>query len=71
MDLPALYNTKTVAEYLQVSPHTVRQLHRNGELKGFKIGNQLKFREEDILKYMEEAEKKSGSIHFSRFHPVK
>lgn len=51
--LPKLYNTKEVANYLKVSENYVRELLRNGILKGHFVSRKWLVTEEDLLLYLE------------------
>ncbi|MBD3341417.1 MAG: helix-turn-helix domain-containing protein [Candidatus Lokiarchaeota archaeon] len=42
-----------VAEFFKVNTVTVRRQTKRGELPGFKIGNQWRFRESDIQKFID------------------
>ncbi len=51
-DLPNILKTRDVAILLDLSPDTVNDMARKGILKGYKSGNQWRFRKKDIEKYM-------------------
>jgi excisionase family DNA binding protein len=42
-----------VAEYLRLSKNTVYNLSRNGKIPAIRVGNQWRFRMEDIDKWLE------------------
>ena len=42
-----------VAEFFNIKPVTVRRKTERGELPGFRIGNQWRFRESDIEKFID------------------
>ena len=48
-----VFNTKEAGERLRVSESTVRRLFRGQQLKGLKVGRGLRFREEEILSFIE------------------
>ena len=47
-----LLSTKKVAEYLDISPLTVRRKVRNGEIPSIKIGHQLRFDKQQIDRWL-------------------
>jgi excisionase family DNA binding protein len=51
-----LYTVEQVAEKFEVHPETVRKLARSGELSGKKIGNSWRFSDEDLKKFLDNAE---------------
>lgn len=51
-DLPNILKTRDVAILLDLSPDTVNDLARKGILKGYKSGNQWRFRKKDVEKYL-------------------
>ena len=50
--LPAILNTKTIAELLDVHPNTVTGLLDRGKLKGFKVGRVWRVHRRDFLRYI-------------------
>ena len=48
----ALYTTETLAEYLQVSPHTVRREREAGRLPFVRIRDLIRYRPEDVEAYL-------------------
>lgn len=48
----ALYTTETLAEYLQVSPHTVRREREAGRLPFVRIRDLVRYRPEDVEAYL-------------------
>jgi len=48
-----VYTIREIAEYLKCSTRKIHRLIARGELKGFKIGNQRRFKGEEILQYIE------------------
>jgi len=51
---PVLLTVKQVAQILQWNPFTVVKKAEKGELPGFKMGREWRFREEDIGRWIEE-----------------
>jgi excisionase family DNA binding protein len=51
--LPAILKTRDLAILLDVSPDTVNDLARRGLVKGYKSGNQWRFRRKDVERYIE------------------
>lgn len=49
-----LYTTEEVAEILRVSPRTIRREREEGNLNYIRIRGQIRYREVDIKKYLEE-----------------
>ncbi|MFC1928921.1 response regulator [Chloroflexota bacterium] len=47
-----LLSTKKVAEYLDISPLTVRRKVKNGEIPSIKIGHQLRFDKQQIDRWL-------------------
>lgn len=47
-----VYTVEQVAEILQVSVQTVRNLIKRKELKAFRVGSQLRVKKEDLDRYM-------------------
>lgn len=48
----ALYTTETLAEFLQVSPHTVRREREAGRLPYIRIRDLIRYRPEDVEAYL-------------------
>lgn len=48
---------KELAKYLSVTERTIYNLLERGELPGFKVGSNWRFRKEDINKWIEENKK--------------
>ncbi len=48
-----IYTIRDVAEYFKCSTRKVHRLVASGQLRGFKIGNQRRFKGEEILQYIE------------------
>jgi excisionase family DNA binding protein len=58
-----IYTIRDVAEYFKCSTRKVHRLVATGELKGFKIGNQRRFRGDEILRYIEgQGDGEGGSL---------
>ncbi|MCD6143596.1 helix-turn-helix domain-containing protein [Thermococcus sp.] len=57
-----LLTLREVSEKLQISENTLYKLARKGEIPGIKIGNQWRFKVQDIEKWLEEQKmKKKGN----------
>lgn len=50
--LPNVLKTRDLALLLDMSPDAVNDLARKGLLKGYKSGNQWRFRRKDVEKYL-------------------
>src|SRR5437870_1768152 len=48
-----IYTIRDVAEYFKCSTRKVHRLVANGQLRGFKIGNQRRFKGDEILRFIE------------------
>ncbi|NKB87546.1 MAG: helix-turn-helix domain-containing protein [Acidobacteria bacterium] len=48
-----LYTTETLADYLQVSPHTVRREREAGRLPFVRIRDLVRYRPEDVESYLQ------------------
>ena len=57
-DLPNILKTRDIAVLLDMSPDAVNDLARKGVLKGYKSGNQWRFRRKDIERFLEKEGKK-------------
>jgi excisionase family DNA binding protein len=57
--LPNVLKSRDLAVLLDLSPDAVNDMARRGILKGFKSGNQWRFRRKDIERYMEREKKES------------
>lgn len=51
--LPTLLTTEEVADYLMVSPVTVRRFVKRGDLATYQIGNEYRFQEADIVEFIQ------------------
>lgn len=51
-ELPNILKTKDLAIFLDLSPDVVNEMARKGMLRGYKSGNQWRFRRKDIEKYL-------------------
>ncbi|NNG46717.1 MAG: helix-turn-helix domain-containing protein [Deltaproteobacteria bacterium] len=56
--LPNILKTRDLAVLLDMSPDAVNDLARKGLIKGYKNGNQWRFRRKDIERYIDKEEKK-------------
>ena len=50
--LPNILKTRDLALLLDMSPDAVNDLARKGALKGYKSGNQWRFRRKDVERYL-------------------
>ena len=55
--LPNVLKTRDLAVLLDLSPDAVNDMARRGVLKGFKSGNQWRFRRKDVERYVERERK--------------
>ena len=53
----SILKTRDLAILLDLSPDVVNDMARRGHLKGFKSGNQWRFRRRDIERYVERKKK--------------
>jgi excisionase family DNA binding protein len=53
----SILKTRDLAILLDLSPDVVNDMARRGHLKGFKSGNQWRFRRRDVERYIERAKK--------------
>ncbi len=56
-ELPNILKTRDIAVLLDMSPDAVNDLARKGSLKGFKSGNQWRFRRKDVERFLERMER--------------
>lgn len=56
-NLPGILKTRDLAFLLDLSPDSVNDMARRGVLKGFKSGNQWRFRRRDVERYIERKRK--------------
>lgn len=49
----AMLDIKEVMEQLDLSDSTVRRLVKDGKLRAYRIGVKLKFKEEDVMAYID------------------
>jgi excisionase family DNA binding protein len=52
---------KEVAEYLKLAEKTAYRLVLEGKLPGFKVGGSWRFKQEDILKWIEDQKNKESN----------
>jgi excisionase family DNA binding protein len=58
-----LFTTESLAEYLQVSPHTVRREREAGRLPFIRIRDLVRYRPEDVEAYLsDQAHDRDGSM---------
>jgi excisionase family DNA binding protein len=62
-NMPNILKTRDVAILLDLSPDTVNDMARKGIIKGYKSGNQWRFRKKDIEKFLRKytGERTSGA----------
>jgi len=53
----SILKTRDLAILLDLSPDVVNDMARRGHLKGFKSGNQWRFRRRDVERYIERVRK--------------
>lgn len=53
LEMPNILKSRDLAIFLDMSPDAVNDLARKGILKGYKSGNQWRFRRKDVEKYLE------------------
>jgi excisionase family DNA binding protein len=53
-------NMKRLTQYLGVSEHTIFNLIKSGDLRGFKVGMEWKFEEEDIANFIQRQREKAS-----------
>jgi excisionase family DNA binding protein len=58
--LPNILKTRDLALLLDMSPDAVNDLARKGLLKGYKSGNQWRFRRKDVERYLLKEPKKTA-----------
>jgi excisionase family DNA binding protein len=56
-----LFTTESLAEYLQVSPHTVRREREAGRLPFIRIRDLIRYRPEDVEAYLSHQSQDRGS----------
>jgi excisionase family DNA binding protein len=56
--MPSILKTRDLAILLDMSPDTVNDLARKGVLKGYKSGNQWRFRRKDVERFLGREQKK-------------
>ena len=63
----ALYTTETLAEYLQVSPHTVRREREAGRLPFIRIRDLIRYRPEDVEAYLSNQAQDQAPVRTTAF----
>ena len=56
-NLPNILKTRDLAILLDMSPDAVNDMARRGVLRGYKSGNQWRFRRKDVERYIEREKK--------------
>lgn len=66
-NMSQLLTVPQVAELLQMSEYSVRENARRGKLPGIKVGQQWRFREEDLEQYLSPgtAQQKGHSVELT------
>lgn len=59
--LPNILKTRDLALLLDMSPDAVNDLARKGALKGYKSGNQWRFRRKDVERYLGREPRKAAA----------
>jgi excisionase family DNA binding protein len=61
--LPNILKTRDIAFLIDMSPDTVNDMARKGIIKGYKSGNQWRFRKKDVERFLRKTEgrEKSGA----------
>ena len=54
-EIPEIMTGHEVAEYLKINPETVQRLAKRGDLPGFRLGSDWRFRRADIDRWVEGA----------------
>lgn len=57
-----LFSPRALAEILSVSVQSIRRFERDGKLRGIRVGGVLRFPESEILKFLDECEKKPRRV---------
>ena len=57
-----LYTTKSLAALLQVSPSTIRREISEGRISWFKVRGQIRFKDSDIQKYLNQGQWKRRKL---------
>ncbi len=55
---PLIYTCEQVARVLQVTPSTIEELHRKGQLTGFKVGRHLRWWPDHVREFAEQLAQK-------------
>ncbi|NIO16238.1 MAG: helix-turn-helix domain-containing protein [Deltaproteobacteria bacterium] len=50
--MPNILKTRDIAILLDLSPDSVNDMARKGQIKGYKSGNQWRFRKKDVEKFL-------------------
>ncbi len=56
--MPSVLKTRDLAILLDMSPDAVNDMARKGLLKGYKSGNQWRFRRKDVERFLGKEQKK-------------
>lgn len=58
--IPEVMDSKTAAAALSVPERTIRELARNNEVRGFKIGTNWRFTRQSLVEYVIQQEQHAG-----------
>jgi excisionase family DNA binding protein len=58
---PNILKTRDIAILLDLSPDTVNDMARKGLIKGYKSGNQWRFRKKDVEKFLKKYHQRKTS----------
>jgi excisionase family DNA binding protein len=56
-EIPNVLKSRDLAVLLDLSPDVVNDMARRGHVKGFKSGNQWRFRRRDVLRFIDRMKK--------------
>lgn len=57
-----LYTVDEVADFLRVSPRTIRRYIKDGKLNGFKVGQAWRFSDTEVARFIQERQATSVNI---------
>ena len=56
-----LYTINELADFLRVSPRTIRRYLKDGKINGFKVnGKEWRFSDEEVSRYIQEQQKSTS-----------
>ncbi len=59
--MPNILKTRDIAILLDLSPDSVNDMARKGQIKGYKSGNQWRFRKKDVEKFLKKYNQRQTS----------